>query len=669
MFSSTASGRGAPWPVGTSPPTSLSLLVAAIIAAGCSESHSSAAPAEDAPLIVTTGVQRLEPAPAALSVAGLDLARLEVASIEDFYEFTTPSGEGFGFHVLSRAAGNSGSVRISLGHARAGTAAPTSGPETLIEAGIQPSGTGLGRHGNWLDASGDGFARLTVTGSIIEPQDLLVRVDAGRGARTALIRLRIGPRSEIHHEGSTPTLYPGVIEESVVYSSDSWRFTLPTIAVSGDRISMVTYEGDQADPWRLERYERRLQYDLATGAVTGGGTEEANADSGNWRDHEVAALFNVLALVRCGAGEVSVQLSFDRGARFAQVEVLPGVTSPYSQRLIQVAMAADYTLGIAYWQADAGAASALYLVEGVPSHFDGNGSPLEYEFSEPERVHDAGRDVSPLTLGMQYSEGGDLVLGYGYSWFERLATGAWSIRTQCYCSVRLFGEEFRETFVDEDEVVGYDPSVALLGAGEELRIFYAYEMRDGIRLRTSDDAGRSFSAAHVVGANGAHLPSVFARESGGDAHVDLLYLEYAADGVELRLAHWEAFPEGASSHRLTVALAIPSNELPPGSGTPGAGASVPVSPYGIRVTHVGWFGYDAVLAGDDLIVAVDEQTYDTYYVAALSPFAIDPTFAMGAADAAEFQPAEPPPLAPGMTEPVAPPDPGHLHQLKVLRLD
>ena len=35
----------------------------------------------------------------------------------------------------------------------------------------------------------------------------------------------------------------------------------------------------------------------------------------------------------------------------------------------------------------------------------------------------------------------------------------------------------------------------------------------------------------------------------------------------------------------------------------------------------------------------------------------------------EFVPAEPPPLAPGLTEPVAEPDPDHMHQLKLLRLE
>jgi hypothetical protein len=36
---------------------------------------------------------------------------------------------------------------------------------------------------------------------------------------------------------------------------------------------------------------------------------------------------------------------------------------------------------------------------------------------------------------------------------------------------------------------------------------------------------------------------------------------------------------------------------------------------------------------------------------------------------AGFHPAEPPPLAPGLTDPVDPPDPDDMHQLKMLRLD
>jgi hypothetical protein len=35
----------------------------------------------------------------------------------------------------------------------------------------------------------------------------------------------------------------------------------------------------------------------------------------------------------------------------------------------------------------------------------------------------------------------------------------------------------------------------------------------------------------------------------------------------------------------------------------------------------------------------------------------------------DFTPADPPPLAPGLTEPVPAPDPAHMHQLKLIRLD
>ncbi len=34
-----------------------------------------------------------------------------------------------------------------------------------------------------------------------------------------------------------------------------------------------------------------------------------------------------------------------------------------------------------------------------------------------------------------------------------------------------------------------------------------------------------------------------------------------------------------------------------------------------------------------------------------------------------FVPVEPPPLAPGMTEPIPPPEPAHMNQLRLLRLE
>ncbi|MHC4451886.1 MAG: hypothetical protein ACYS0E_17400, partial [Planctomycetota bacterium] len=104
---------------------------------------------------------------------------------------------------------------------------------------------------------------------------------------------------------------------------------------------------------------------------------------------------------------------------------------------------------------------------------------------------------------------------------------------------------------------------------------------------------------------------------------------------------------------------------------PGARADFAPSGYGLRVTQVAWFGYDAILDDDGIVVVYDEETIDSEIF--FGGPGIDVVFD-GAAGAPEansptgFTPAEPPPLAPGLTEPVAAPDPEHMHQLKILRL-
>jgi hypothetical protein len=121
----------------------------------------------------------------------------------------------------------------------------------------------------------------------------------GEPARqTALVEVAIGPASPINSSAATGINHPGIVDDDVVYTSEAWRFGMPAIAVSGDRASVVVYEGDRADPTSDRRYEMRLQQDKVTGAVTGGGSLAVGLDSGNWRDHEIAALYNVLAVAQ-----------------------------------------------------------------------------------------------------------------------------------------------------------------------------------------------------------------------------------------------------------------------------------------------------------------------------------------------------------------------------------
>ena len=618
-----------------------------------------------APLLAA-GAVPLEPTLDDAFVAAVDMGRLGAAGVVAAYDVTTPAGEPFAFDVLARRAGNAGRVRVSVANAEAG------GAETLAQAGFVISAAGRQSRGPWLDAVGDGFARLTLRGQIEEEQILALEANDGGGAGLALIRLRIGPASAINVAALSEGDHPDIASDEVIYSSDAWAFGLPTAAVSGDRTSIVVYEGDRADPQNYARYEMRLQHDAVTGLVTGGGEDAAGPDSGNWRDHEIAALYNVLVRAQAGGEDVEVALSFDRGATFDTIERFSSGSTFWRPRLVQVAMALDYTLAVLFWRTNDGGASELILVEGQPSAFDGDGSPTAFAFADETVVHRAAGDVTPMLMAAAYSEGGDLVVGYGYTSFDSRPDGTWRSVTQSRCAVRLWGEAWSDLLVEEEVMVGKDPSVALLGQGDTLRIFYAYEARDGVRLSVSDDAGQSFSPPVAVGDASAHMPQVFARERDGGVVVDVLYLAQAPEGMELHAAHWPAWGQGGgATYRLTRARMESSGDLPPDRPVPGGGFGALPPDYGFRVTQVAWFGYDACLDGDAIVAVVDEETFDGAIICLEAPgFGPEAGGVLDAPTAPEpFVPAEPPPLAPGMTETMPLPDPDHMHQLRLIRIE
>jgi len=604
-------------------------------------------------LLVTAGVQPLTPASSDTVSATVDLAPLGNPQVSQVYDVTTPAGEAFSINLFSRNQGNAGNVRVSLAHLLDGGAAPV-GTATISQAGVIPVGAGLIDRQPWLDNPGDGFSRISLNGSVTQPQVYAVQAETARGVETALIRVTIGPRSPINVDTQNPIPAPFVTDHRTLYSSDSFQFGLPTCATSGDRTTVVAYEGDDGDPFSGNRYELRMQYDQASGAVTGGASDEPSPDRNNWRDHEIAALFNVLAVVKSGESAVSCRLSFDRGATFAQTETFPAGVAGFRARLVQCAMAADYTLAVLYWRTGVDYVNELVLVEGSPSSVDQNGSPTAFSFGSPQVLHRTQQDATPAIIGAEYSAGGDLVVGFGYSsWGWDDVQQANRVRAAFYCATRLFGEtNFKETLVDEDVTFNYDPSVALVGQGQGLAIFYGYEAGNGVRFATSSDAGTSFSAPASVGQDGAHLPKVFAVDVAGAQRVDVLYLQPSnMSGSELHLARYADFSASQvpTRYRLTTA-----------TQTPGPNGS-PV------FTGIGWLGYDACLDGDDVVITYDEVREEFLPMPVAMGLATQgaPT----AANAAGFQAATPPPLAPGLTTPLAAPDPADRHQLKLMRLD
>lgn len=634
----------------------LALGGAAYTLAGCtSKSSSSSKGSAAAPVLSATqlalsaGLQPLDPAPTA-AVGSVDLTRLGVTSVASIYELTTPPGETFAFNVFARGAGNTGAVRLSVAHGADGGAVPTGGTSSIAEAGVIPSGSGLADRAPWIDAQGDGFARLALRGSIQRDQAYVFEAQTPAGTERVLVHVRLGARSSINTETLPRPDAPFVLEERTLYSSDSWAFGLPTCATTGDRTTVVVYEGDEGQQHTNNRYEMRLQVDRA-GAVTGGASTETSPDAGSWRDHEVSALFNVLAVAHVGDQDVNVRLSFDRGATFAQSETLSSGAPSSRQRLVQTTMAADYTLAVLYWSAGKDDVSQLMLSEGAPSAFDAGGSPTRYAFSAPIVVRSVGADVTPIIMGMAYSTGGDLVLGYGYSQFiDNPTVVGMTRRSEFRCAVRLFGQPtFDDTFVDSDISISFDPSVALVGQGASMSIYYAYETQEGVKLRTSADAGKTFSDAVVLGDRSAHLPSVFADTTAAGTRVTVLYLETRDFGSELHAARWDAFSQAAapSVHRLTTSTkATDANGLPSG-------------------TCVAWLGYDACKDGDDVVVIYHETEQRWGPIPMIGMVGAP----MAMASAGSFTPATPPPLAPGLTTPLPAADPADTHQLKLIRID
>jgi hypothetical protein len=306
----------------------------------------------------------------------------------------------------------------------------------------------------------------------------------------------------------------------------------------------------------------------------------------------------------------TLRISFDGGATFPQTHAFVTGFFDWSFRLAQVAFGPSDEMALLFWRAKADDSSDLVLVEATPSARDSKGRPLAYHFGGERVLFEGGgrggpaismdnlEYFVPLIIGAQYSEGGDLVVAYGYTQFTDDGERIHSF-TETRCLSRLFGSSvFLDVRVErEDDTLGFDPSVSLLGHGDTMTVFVAYEASDGVRMRVSRDAGRTFSEAGLAGGPGAHLPSVFARIESGATRVDLLYITPTASGNALHVRHWDDFGI-APSRDYRIADAGPAGE--------GAGAGVE--------KQVGWFGYDATLDGDDVVVVYVEEVIDRFGV-------------------------------------------------------
>lgn len=638
----------------------------ALLLVACHGGGGGQSPTEPARLALSVHAEAIAPDPAAL-VSVPDLASFGIGGYGAVYRVTTPRDEPFAFDLVAWSEGGTGFSSVRVAHVASGGRHPSGGARSLAEAGLVPSGQGLYLTSAWFAASGDGFARLTIQGRIQEDQVLAVESAAGG---TSLIEIEIGPRSIINQAPTTDPENPHVVSRDTIYSSDAWNFAFPAIAVSGDRTTVVAYDGDRQHGMLPNRYEVRMQHDAATGAVTGGGSVATGDDTGNWRDHEIAALYNVLAVARAENGLVRMRLSFDRGATFGQELQLDPSTSGLPNRLVQVAMAGDYSVAVSWWRTSPdGQSLQLMLCEGRVAATDPAGSPTWFTFDPPQVLRSVSVQASPLLTGVAWSEGGDLVVGYGWSTWGPNPSGGWRSVADYRCAVRLYGGVLADHQVDQEIVVGYDPSVAVLGQGPSLRILYGYEVRAGVKLAVSGDAGATWTMEGPFGGNGAHHPTVLARQVGAATRVDVVYLADGAVGRELRLASWADHGTSVREDTWLTQAVMELSPTQPGRGTPW-GYTAPID-FGQRVRQIHWLGYDAVLDGDHIVVVYDEVTQDAAFLCLGAPVFAGANSTTGGTGVLTptFSTASPPPLAPGMTVPMPAPDAAHMHQLKVLRIE
>lgn len=674
---------------------SAAALLLCVTMVGCSDSGDGAPPTT--PPAVTRSVQTnlaagmraLDPEIEADLADRVDVSHLGVTDFDRTYRVTTPADTDFSFAVVASRAGNFGETKVSIAHGADGTLSPDGGAETLAQAGIRVDGPGVSNEEpDWIDARGDGFTRVTISGRIDDDQVLVVRIPQPEGGyETIGVEVVVGPPSDINIEPVEIVDTPEIKQEETIYSSDSWHFGLPAIAVNGDRVTVVAYDGNASDPYAWERNRRWLQWDKDTSVVTGGGAASASQDMGFWRDQEIVGLGNVIAIVYTGNGEVRTDISLDRGATFPIQQVLEPAGLGWGQRLVQVGISQNYKLGFLFWRSVATSTtnvrSELVLIEGTPGPLDATNTPSSYTFGAPIVVHNPGRDVTPLVMELAYSAAGDLVMGYGYTVFTPSLIEQWTgtLTASFRCATRLVGQTvFTDVLVDSEEnIVPMDPSVSLIGDGPDMQVFYAYEKSDGVYLKHSTNAGLSFTNVVTTGRPGANMPSVHAREQDGKLRVDLLFLDPAADGLELHDLRWEDFATAPSTTTLVRLIEATREDTPGGSGSGGApggggagGIWAPDFPSSIT-TSVAPFGFDAALDGDDVAVVVHVRKQENWFFVGL-PFdrgvTLPPFFAGEGMLAGGAAAAPPPPvLLPGLMGSVPTPSPDHSSTLKVFLID
>lgn len=617
-------------------------------------------------VVVSAGLFELQPSPTDTLSSTVNLNRFGLTGFDETFELTTPANTDFDFTLTARGTVNGGMVRMALGHVQDGNLTPAGGPETLLSAGMWANGSGVATDGIFVNAEGDGFARLTVHGNVTRSQVLLVMVPALDTFSSIGIRISIGSSSEINTNDSPDANPRPNMTVFDVFSSASPDFGMPSIGAANEHVMIAVNDGeDREDEDFSENPERRwVKIDPTTGLPMGGGRARSHyGDENNWKDHVVDARGKVIATAYAAKGVLRCELSLDAGASFwpMTIESTPGLP----QRVPAIAVGPDYDICIAWWRttiSPLGKLGQLVMIEATPDAFDQDGNPTSYLWGTAQVIHSAWRDATPQMMCAQYSEGGDLVIAHAYSATDRtqFPRVTWA---EFRCAVRPDGQYlFSENLVEYVErIQPTDPHISLTGSGTGLTIYYAYELPDGVRLARSTNAGTTWSVAHTINQRGAMAPSVHVREIGTSTVVDLLYLEPRKGGHELRCMHWDDFTMNTPGEIYSVLEA--DSQATPAAGTLPAGRSI---------TGVGWLGYQSKVVDDKICVVVHEVDMDSRDFRARErsrnrwgqtplPVALQ----MGA----EGEPTVPELDIPGLADSVPTVDAGHDNQLKLVIIE
>lgn len=445
---------------------------------------------------------------------------------------------------------------------------------------------------------------------------------------------------------------------TTIYSSNARNFGMPALASSADALHVLTYDGVQ-DVQADQRRRTWIRQDAQTGVLSSGSVMSPLPAMPIMRDQEIAARGSVLAAIYT-AGDVLVgDVSMDGGNTFPVRSVLANVRNEVgeSNRFLAVAVGADYRVSFVFWVArgvgNNQVVSELTLVEAVPSSTLPGGAPSAYTVTPRSVVFSVPVSISAMVMHAEYSASADLMIGFGFSGWLPVPGEDKVVDTRAYrFAVRMNGQtSFLQTAVEisEGQVVdvpqpprpaGSDPHVAVLGSGPTMKIFYAYDTPQGVRLQYSQDAGQTFQSVLLTSSAGAYFPSVHPRYVGAALRVDLLYLKVrpgTGGMVELHGFLWRDFkidllPEPYS---LTVGKSSPAKPGP-----------------GYMVNMVSAFGYDAEMHNGALAVVAHEFSCNNINLWAQW----------------EVQPANIPVFV-GYPNLMVAPDSGHRNQLRLFRLE